>query len=123
MTAALDAMLRWICRAAIGLTLALAAATPSFAEVGCFEEAVKHSQELTASGGDAVAQAPVEGDEGPQSDRPSHCAFGHCAQWVPAALPGRATSSHAIVGRLYPPFLVHRRDQSARDGPERPPRT
>ncbi|HYI39960.1 MAG TPA: hypothetical protein VE053_06550 [Allosphingosinicella sp.] len=122
MTAAFDAMLRWICRAAVGLTLTLAAAAPSFAEVGCFEDVLKHGLEA-ANAADGVARAPAEDGDERRSDRPSHCAFGHCPQWVPAALPERAGASDGFSGQIYSPFLVHRHAQSPRDGPERPPRT
>lgn len=122
MTAALDAILRSICRAAIGLTLTLAAATPSLAEVGCIEDAVWNSWKATAIGDDAVVQVPGEDDGDRRSDRPSNCGFGDCAQWVPPAVPGRAISTGGFAGQVYAPFVMHRLGQSVRDGPERPPR-
>lgn len=123
MTAAINAMLRWICRAAIGLTLALAATTPSLAELGCFEDAVRHSQEAAVFAGDSVAVAPEDGNDSPaQPDRTQHCSFSHCAQWVPSALPERTTLGSGFAERVYPAFETHRLAQLVRDGPERPPR-
>jgi hypothetical protein len=124
MTAALGAMLRWICRAAIGVLLMLAAGTPSFAEVGCFEDAVRHSQEASATGSAALAQAPAEdGDEQDSpSDRAKHCSFGHCPHWVPVAPPQRAAHAEGFGEQVYAPFVALAHSQSAQGGPERPPR-
>lgn len=123
MTGALGATLNWICRAAIGLLLTLAAATPSLAEVGCFEDALTHSREAAAVAGGDSLQASEDGDEQPNpSDRANHCAFGHCSQWVPAAPSQRASLSEGFAERAYPPFVTARHSQSPRDGPERPPR-
>ena len=123
MAAALNATLCRICRAAIGLLLTLAAATPSFAEVGCFEDAVRHSQEASATGGDLV-QAPGDDDDGQgsPSEPVKHCSFSHCPHWVPVAPPQRAGHAQGFGGQAYPPFLALAHSQSARDGPERPPR-
>lgn len=122
MTAALSATLRWICRAAIGLLLTLAAATPSFAEVGCFEDELRHGQEAAATVQDGDASAPAEGGDDQRSDRPAHCSFSHCPQWVPVAPPPRASLTYGFAEQIYPPFVARRHSQSARDGPERPPR-
>lgn len=123
MAAGLSAALRWICRAAIGLLLALAATTPSFAEIGCFEDAVRHSQEASASG-DIAVQAPAEdGDErGSTSDRSTHCSFSHCPHWVPVAPPERAGQAEDYGRQAYAPFLTLALSQSVQGGPERPPR-
>ena len=123
MTAAVHAMVRWICRAAIGLTLALAAATPSLAELGCFEDAVRHSQETVSVADGSFAEAPDDGDQLPaKPDRGQHCAFSHCAQWVPAAPPARATFANEFTDQVYAPFEAHRLPQLVTGGPERPPR-
>ena len=124
MAAALSAALRWICRAAVGLLLMLAAATPSLAEVGCFEDAVRHSREATANSGDFALQAPVDesGERGSTSDRAPHCSFAHCPHWVPVAPSERAGQAAEYGGQSYPPFLALADSQSAQDGPERPPR-
>lgn len=123
MAAALSAMLRWICRAAIGLLLTLAAATPSFAEIGCFEDAVRHSEEASTGGAADAVQAPAADDErGSPSDRTTHCSFGHCPHWVPVAPPQRAGQAVEFGGPTYPPFLAPARSQSVLGGPERPPR-
>jgi hypothetical protein len=123
MTSAVRAMLRWICRAAIGLTLAFAAATPSLAELGCFEDAVRHSQEAAASGQNVAAE-PADGrDELPaQPDRAQHCSFSHCAQWVPVAPPARPSLADGFTVSAYAPFESQRLAQMVREGPERPPR-
>lgn len=124
MTAAVRATMSWICRAAFTVLLTLAAATPSFAEVGCFEDAVRHSQEASATDGDVARQAPAEdGDErGSPSDRTTHCSFSHCPHWVPVAPPQRAGQADEFGEQAYPPFVAIARSQSARDGPDRPPR-
>lgn len=122
MAAALSATLRWMCRAAIGVLLTLAAATPSLAEVGCFEDAMKHSRE--ASAGNFVAEAapaPDGDDRGTPSDR-THCSFSHCPHWVPVAPPQRAGQAPEFGARAYPPSLVAALSPSAPGGPERPPR-
>lgn len=123
MTGAVHAMVRWISRAAIGLTLTLAAATPSFAELGCFEDAVRHSQEAVSVTDDSFAATPEDRDELPaQPDRAQHCSFSHCAQWVPVAPPVRVSLADRFPDRLYAPFETNRLAQLVRDGPERPPR-
>lgn len=123
MTAAVHAMVRWICRAAIGLTLVLAAATPSLAELGCFEDAVRHSQVSTSVAGESFAAPAGDSDELPgQPDRGQHCSFSHCAQWVPVAPPVGGSLDDGFAGRVYAPFEAHQVAQMVRDGPERPPR-
>lgn len=57
MAAPLTAKFRWICRAAVGFILTLAAATPSFGEIGCFEDA---GQEASVSGADLIVQGPKQ---------------------------------------------------------------
>ena len=123
MTAAVHAMLRWICRAAIGLTLTLAAATPSLAELGCFEDAVKHSQEAAAGGRYVAAEPAGDRDELPaQPEGARHCSFSHCAQWVPVSPPVRVSFADGFADRAYASFETHQLAQLVRDGPERPPR-
>ena len=116
-------MVRWICRAAIGLTLALAAATPSLAELGCFEDAIRHSQETVSVAGGGFAEAPADGDQLPgKADRGQHCAFSHCGQWVPVVPPVRATRANEFTDQVYAPFEAPRHAQRVTGGPERPPR-
>ena len=124
MAAALDAMFRWVWRSAIGLLLTLAAATPSFAEVGCFEDALRHSQESSVTARDLASPAQTRGedDQGSPSDRAAHCSFGHCPHWVPVAPPQRAGRANEFGGNAYPPFLMPARPESVLGGPERPPR-
>src|SRR5690349_15781208 len=123
MAAAFCATLRWICRTAVTVLLALAAATPSLAELGCFEDSIRHSQEASAAAANPAVQAPLrQGDEPGAPSDPAHCAFSHCPHWVPVSPPPRAASVVAFGRQAWPPFLAIAPPQSAAPGPERPPR-
>jgi hypothetical protein len=123
--AAVRAMIGWIVRTVLGLALLFAAVTPSLAELGCFEDALRHGQEAVGASTDSGVDAPVKNnDERPLPlDRATHCSVSHCAQWVPVAPPAPASHGAQFNDRAYPGFVAHKLGQSLQDGPERPPRT
>ena len=110
-------------RAVFTVLLLLAATTPSFAELGCFEDAQAHAQESVSAPVSAVSADTSDSED---KSRPvgtgAHCAFSHCGHGI-AGTPADRTAIDDRSNELsYCPLRPDRLDAAPRDGPYHPPR-
>ena len=114
---------RSIVGAAFAVLLMLAAVTPAFAELGCFEDRVEHTAEVNFSDADHVSAPaePTDDQNGPLG-QVKHCAFSHCAHgFAPGSLQNPAANGEYQSVTF--PVLEERRTAAAHaDGPYHPPR-
>lgn len=106
------------------LLLALAATTPSLAELGLLESPAAHRQEAGVSHHDETqaSESPDSGEDSDKSGGPSHCQFTHCLHGLASRAPDRSADQPYRTSLAYPAFLTHRLVAAPRDGPEHPPR-
>ena len=111
-------------RAVFAVLLLLAAATPSFAELGCFEDAQAHAEESVSAQAVSAVYADTSGSE--DKSRPAgtatHCAFSHCTHGIAGTPPERATIDDGSNELSYSALRPDRLDAAPRDGPYHPPR-
>lgn len=110
--------------AAYAVLLALAAVTPSLAEVGHLEDAFSHSAEAGSSETNLFDRSDSPDDKGqvPPPGEAPHCAFSHCAQLLAGEPVGRQTSQLAAASPDYASLLSQRPLPPPSERPEHPPR-
>lgn len=118
-----ETLLRGMSRALFALLLLVAAATPSMAELACFDEALTSAP--AASVASTVAASSPDGQPEERScpcQDEGQCSFGSCSAWVAVAGPQRANEVQPLDRRTYPSFVAHALSAASRDGPDHPPR-
>ena len=117
-------LIKLIRGAAFAVLLALAAVTPSMAEVGHVEDAFSHSAEAGSGQIGIFDQSNTSDDEGqtPPSGEAAHCAFSHCAQLLAGEPGGRQAGQLVVVSPDYAALLPQRPVPPPLDRPEHPPR-
>ena len=105
----------------LALLVISATSAPAVAQFGCIEDSVQQVQ-LPAS--DTATAAEVEQSDGKQvPKKASHCAFCDCSQICSAKPAARAAAPLVYSDAVYHRLLARPLPATARDGPERPPRT
>ena len=115
---------RSILGVAFAALLMLAAVTPAFAEVGCLEDRLEHSAEVSEpSFLEQITSAEPEGDEQKAlPGQPAHCAFSHCGHAVPPLPLQGADQAAAFPSADYVALQERHVPTSNGDGPYHPPR-
>jgi hypothetical protein len=123
MTAVVDQTARLVIRAVIIVLMTLVAAVPALAESGCLE-GTRGESIVTIAAAASVTSAGHSEEDGKASfgGGAVHCAFSHCAHYVPAAPPEQDVSRAGLPAAVYARQVPQPLLDAGTDRPEHPPR-